>query len=118
MSNTPVRIVSLGKAVPKTVITNDDLTKILSHHYFFVTRQDKTQISDDKRILSNHRDIVQMENALRRPPLCIDMNVFLSTKNRRKAVLRRLSKKKIPVSVITDYGSAISNGEAGNPALL
>ena len=29
MSNTPVRIVSLGKAVPKTVITNDDLTKIL-----------------------------------------------------------------------------------------
>ena len=51
-------------------------------------------------------------------PLCFDMNVFLSTKNRRKAVLRRLSKKKIPVSVITDYGSAISNGEAGNPALL
>ena len=51
-------------------------------------------------------------------PLCIDMNVFLSTKNRRKAVLRRLSKKKIPFSVITDYGSAISNGEAGNPALL
>lgn len=63
--------------------------------------------------------MVEMENALRRlPPLCIDMNVFLSTKNRRKAVLRRLSKKKIPVSVITDYGSAISNGEAGNPALL
>ena len=29
MSNIPVRIVSLGKAVPKTIITNDDLTKIL-----------------------------------------------------------------------------------------
>ena len=29
MSNTPIKIVSLGKAVPKTVITNDDLTKIL-----------------------------------------------------------------------------------------
>ncbi len=29
MSSIPIRIVSLGKAVPKTVITNDDLTKIL-----------------------------------------------------------------------------------------
>ena len=29
MSSVPVRIVSLGKAVPKTAITNDDLTKIL-----------------------------------------------------------------------------------------
>lgn len=29
MSTTPIRIVSLGKAVPDTVITNDDLTKIL-----------------------------------------------------------------------------------------
>ena len=29
MSSVPIRIVSLGKAVPKTVITNDDLTKIL-----------------------------------------------------------------------------------------
>lgn len=51
-------------------------------------------------------------------PLCIDMNVFLSTKTRRKAVLQRVIQEKTPVSVITDYGSAISNGEAGNPALL
>ena len=32
MSSVPIRIVSLGKAVPKTVITNDDLTKILEKH--------------------------------------------------------------------------------------
>ena len=29
MNHRPVKIVSVGKAVPKTVITNDDLTKIL-----------------------------------------------------------------------------------------
>ncbi len=29
MNNTPIRIVSLGRAVPDTVVTNDDLTKIL-----------------------------------------------------------------------------------------